>query len=166
MITPITTSYITFMPVFRSKSSGIERLTKENFREVYPLYQKYRQSAGVKSSIKEIGDYLTAESRRCEDEIFISKKDNKPIGFLQCGKEYSTLRPDFRYRIKAMFVDAAFRGKGIAKKLIQAMQDFAGEKEVVVKAKRANKNSPEVYRSTDFHEDSEYFHFVYKKSKL
>lgn len=165
MINPILNSYTICMPVFKSKSANIERLSKENFREVYPLYQKYRQSAGVTASIKEIGDYLTAESRRCEDEIFISKKDNQAIGFLQCGKEFSTLRPDFRYRIKAMFVDTAFRGKGIAKKLIQAMQDFAGEKEIVVKAKRSNKNSPEVYRNTNFHEDSEYFHFVYKKTK-
>lgn len=165
MINPIfTTNYNLY--TFRGKNSitpVVEQLSRDNFNEVYPLYVKYRASAGVKSSIEEVKEYLLAESQRNEDEIFITKKDNKPVGFLHFGKEYSTLRPDFRYRIKALFVDTASRGFGFAKELIDAMKNFAGSKEIVVKARKTNQNSPLVYRNSEFQEDSEYTHFVYKK---
>lgn len=165
MINPIFTNNCNIY-TFRGRNSAapiIRKLSRDNFDEIYPLYVKYRESAGVKSSIEEVKEYLLAESQRNEDEIFITQKNGEPAGFLHFGKEYSTLRPDFRYRIKALFVDTAYRGLGLAKSLLETMKQFAGSKEIVVKARKSNQNSPRVYRNSEFQEDSEYIHFIYKK---
>lgn len=149
--------------VFESTTPVVTKLTRANFKEIYSLYLKYRESANVKSSIQEVKKFLNDENRRTEDEIFAAKIGEKPVGFLHFGKEYSTLSGNIRYRMKALFVDEDYQGKGIAKKLVKAMQDFAGDKEVIVKARRSNEHSPYLYPRTGFHEDDKFIHFVYKK---
>lgn len=149
--------------VFESTIPKVTKLSKENFNQVHELYLKYRESANIKSSIADVKKFLEDENRRTEDEIFTAKIGKKPVGFLHFGKEYSTLSGNIRYRMKAMFVDEEYRGKGIAKKLVKAMQDFAGDKEVIVKARRSNEHSPFLYPKTGFKEDEFYIHFVYKK---
>jgi len=149
--------------VFESTRPVITKLSRKNFKQVYELYLKYRESANVQSAISEVKKYLLEESKRTEDEIFIANVDGKPAGFLHFGKEFSTLSGNIRYRMKALFVDDKFREKGIAKELIKSLQNFAGDKEIVVKARRSNEHSPFLYPKTGFHEDENYIHFVYKK---
>lgn len=150
--------------VFESTIPVVTKLSKKEFKQIYPLYLKYRESANVKSSISEVKKFLTAESKRTDDEIFIAKVAGQPAAFLHFGKEYSTLSGNIRYRLKALFVDEAYRGKGVAKALLNSMQDFAGDKEIVVKARRTNEHSPFLYPRIGFHEDENYIHFVYKKN--
>ncbi len=149
--------------IFQSTTPVITKLTKSNFKEIYDLYLKYRESANVKSSIKDVKKFLNDEHRRTEDEIFVAKINDKPVGFLHFGKQFSTLSGNIRYVIKAIFVNEEHQGKGIAKKLIKSIQDFAGNTEIIVKARRSNEHSPFLYPKTGFKEDEQYIHFVYKK---
>lgn len=149
--------------VFESTTPVITKLTKSNFKEIYELYLKYREGANFKSSIQDVKKFLNDEHKRTDDEIFMAKINNKPIGFLHFGKQFSTLSGNMRYRIKSMFVEQEYRGKGIAKKLVKTMQDFAGDKEVIVKTMRSNEHSPFLYRNTGFKEDDYFVHFAYKK---
>ena len=149
---------------FESTIPVVSRVSPKELKQIYPLYVKYRASAGVNSSIKEVSKYLSAETKRGEDAIFAAKIADKPVAFLQLGKEYSTLRNDFRYRIKALFVDDEYRGKGVAKALVNHIKNYADDKEIIVKARRTNEHSPFLYQNTEFKEDEKYIHFVYKKN--
>lgn len=148
--------------IFQSTIPTITKLSKKEFKQIYPLYLKYRESANVTSTIAEVRKFLSEENKRTGDEILSANIGGKAVGFLHFGKEYSTLSGNIRYRMKAMFVDESQRGKGIAKKLITAMQELAGDKEVIVKARRTNEISPHIYPKTGFHEDEDYIHFVYR----
>jgi len=149
--------------MIESASLSVRRLSRENFNEVYDIYLKYRESANVKSTVDAVKKYLLEENRRTDDEFFLAQNGETPAGFVQFGKEFSTLSGNIRYRIKALFVDENFRKSGVARQLIKALQNFVGDKELVVKARRNNKISPVLYQKTDFHEDDEFFHFVFQK---
>ena len=151
--------------VFEKSTPVITKLSKKDFKEIYGLYVKYRESANVKSTVDEVKKFLTLKNTRTGDEFFTEKVQDKNIGFLHFGKEYSTLSGDYRYRIKAMYIEEEYRGKGIAKKLITAMKNFANDKEIIVKARRTNEHSPYLYSKSNFNEDGEYIHYVYRKSK-
>lgn len=149
--------------VFVSTIPKINKLTKNKVDEICPAYLKYRESAGVKSSVAEVKKYLQIELKKGDDGIIVAKLKDKPVAFLHYGVERSTLRPAERIRLKALFVEEEYRGKGISKQLIQRLQEEAGEREVVVKARRSNEVSPHVYLNSGFVEDEEYYHLVYKK---
>lgn len=148
--------------VFQSTIPTITKLSRKEFKQIYPIYLRYRESANATSTIAEVKKYLLEENKRTEDEIFTAAVAGKPVGFLHFGKEFSTLSGNIRYRMKALFVDEEYRGKGIAKRLVEAMQEFAADKEVVVKAKKSNEVSPFLYPKTGFQEDPDFIHFVYR----
>lgn len=148
--------------VFQSTIPKITKLSGKDFDQIYPIYLRYRESANITSSIAEVKKYLLEENKHAGDEIFTASLSGKPIGFLHFGKEHSTLSGNVRYKIRALFVDEEYRGKGIAKSLVKAIQDFAGDKEVVVKARKTNKVSPFLYPKIGFQEDPDFIHFVYK----
>lgn len=62
-----------------------------------------------------------------------------------------------------MFVDEEYRGKGISKQMLQQVQEEANGREIVVKVRRSNSVSPNLYLNNGFVEDDEYYHLVYKK---
>ena len=62
-----------------------------------------------------------------------------------------------------MFVDEEFRGKVVSKNLLGFVQEEAGDKEIVVKVRRSNDVSPNLYLNNGFIEDEEFIHLVYKK---
>lgn len=149
--------------VFVSTIPKVSKITKNKIGEIVPIYLRYRESANVTSSVSEVKKYLQKEFKKGDDSIVYAKQGEKVVGFLHYGVERSTLRPAERIRLKAMFVDEEFRGKGVSKQLLQFVQEEAGEKEIIVKARRSNEVSPYLYLNNGFHEDEEYFHLVYKK---
>ncbi len=158
------------MPVFASRKDvfvstipKVTKLTKNKIAEICPIYLRYRESADVKSSIAEVQKYLQTEFKKGDDSIIVARVADKPVGFLHYGVERSTLRDAERIRLKAMFVDEDYRGKGVSKQLLQMVQEETGEREIVVKARRSNDVSPFLYLNNGFKEDEEYFHLVYRK---
>lgn len=149
--------------VFVSTIPKLTKVTKNKLGEVAPIYLRYRESANVTSSIPEVKRYLQTEFKKGDDSIVCAKQGEKVIGFLHYGIERSTLRPAERIRLKAMFVEDEFRGKGISKQLLQFVQEEAGDKEIIVKARCTNEVSPYLYLNNGFTEDEEYIHLVYKK---
>lgn len=145
-------------------SAKIIHLAPKDFKNIYDLYVKYRESANVKSSINDVKNFLAEQAQRTDDRIYAVKIGDKYVGILHYGKEFSTLSNSYRIKIKAMFVEAGYRGNGLAKKMVgQLKQDFSN-KEIVVKARRSNEHSPFLYRTCGFEEDKEYCHFVMKRN--
>lgn len=151
---------------FVSTIPKVSTLAEKNLAEIFPIYLRYRESANVVSSIKEVKEYLETEFKKGDDSIVVAKVLEKPVGFLHYCVERSTLRPAERIKLKAMFVDDEFRGKGISKQLLKLVQEEANEREIVVKARRSNEVSPGLYLNNGFKEDDEYFHLVYKKESI
>ncbi len=150
--------------VFVKSTPVISKLSNKNLKEIYPIYLRYRNSANVASSIKEVKDYLNLECRKNGDNIIVAKHNDVPVGFLHYGKELSTLRVGERFRLKAMYVDKEFRRQGIAKKLVEELKKEANDRELIVKARISNQASPNLYLDSGFKVDDEYVHLVYKKN--
>ena len=151
--------------IFVSTIPKISKVTKSKLSEIAPIYLRYRESANVTSSISEVKRYLQTEFKKGDDNIICARQGEKVIGFLHYGVERSTLRSGERIRLKAMFVDEGSRDKGVAKQLLEFVQGEAGDKEIIVKARRSNEVSPYLYLNNGFSEDEEYIHLVYKNKK-
>lgn len=147
---------------FVKSTPDISKISNKNLKEIYPIYLRYRNSANVTSSIKEVKNYLDLECRKNGDNIIVARYNNEPVGFLHYGKELSTLRVGERLRLKAMYVDKEFRRQGIAKKLVEELKKEAKDRELVVKARLSNHASPNLYLDSGFKVDDEYVHLVYQ----
>lgn len=150
--------------VFVSTIPKITKASQSKIEEVCPIYLRYRRSANVNSSLDEVKKYLQTEFKKGDDEIVMAQIAGAAVGFLHYGIERSTLRPAERIRIKAMYVDEDHRGKGLAKQLLKKLQEEAGEREIVVKARRTNNISPNLYLNNGFEEDEKYYHLVYRET--
>ena len=140
--------------------NSITKISDGNFQTIYELYIKYRNSAGIQSSLSEISKYLASELKKYGDEFFVKQINGTAVGFMQFITEQSTLSGT-RYRIKAMYIDDKYQGNGFAKQLIQALKNHTEKSDIIVKTKRTNKISPSLYLSNGFIEDDEFIHFVY-----
>jgi len=137
-------------------------ITKKEIKTITPLYMQYRQSANLYPTVQEIKKYLNTERTRGDDYFIIAHESNRPVGFLHYTIERSTLRPAQRIRIKAVFVSKKYREQGIAKQLLKELKKCAGAREIVVKARRSNNKSCNMYNSDGFTEDMEYIHLTYR----
>lgn len=140
-------------------------ISKRKIKQICQIYIRYRQSANVESTVNDVKKYLKSEFAGDKDYIIAATNGSHIIGFLHYEKEYSTLRPAYRLVLKAMFVDVEYRKRGIAKKLIQHVQNTAGNCEIRVKARMSNPASPQLYKTNGFCEDTEYVHLVYTSNK-
>ena len=59
--------------IFQSTIPTITKLSKKEFKQIYPLYLKYRESANVTSTIAEVRKFLSEENKRTGDEILSGK---------------------------------------------------------------------------------------------
>jgi len=138
-------------------------LSRKIIKDICPLYMQYRQSAGLHPTMQEIIKYLNTERSKGDDHFIVANASHRPVGFLHYTIERSTLRPAHRIRIKAVFVTEEYQGQGIAKQLLKELQQCAAPCEIVVKARRSNKKSCNLYTGAGFAEDTEYMHMTYQE---
>ena len=67
-------------------------------------------------------------SKRTDTTVILAFDDDKPAGLINCIEGFSTFMCKPLINIHDVYVDAKYRGKGLAKQLLQAAEDLAIEK--------------------------------------
>ncbi len=82
---------------------------------------------------EELSDFtkenLASEIRKRSDTtVILAFDDDKPAGLINCIEGFSTFMCKPLMNIHDVYVDVHYRGKGLAKQLLQAAEDLAIEK--------------------------------------
>ncbi|PJJ84782.1 GNAT family N-acetyltransferase [Mucilaginibacter auburnensis] len=146
----------------------VKRITANEADLVAELFDKYRIFYKQESEMALAESFINDRLSNNESVIYVALWDNKPVGFTQLYPKYSSMRAVKNWILNDLYVDEAYRNKGIASKLIQAAMDFAKAnkaKFVQLETQTDNFNAQRLYESVGFIQqqpDTEFM--VYRKA--
>ncbi len=94
---------------------------------VIELFDKYRVFYKQASDISLAQKFIRSRLENNESVIFIAFTEKIPVGFTQLYPCYSSVRVLKNWILNDLYVDAAYRQKGIGEALIRAAMRFAKE---------------------------------------
>lgn len=92
---------------------------------VFELFDKYRVFYKQSSDLALAESFITDRLNNNESVIYVALINDKPVGFTQLYPKYSSMRAVKNWILNDLYVEEAYRKKGIAGQLIQAAMDFA-----------------------------------------
>jgi ribosomal protein S18 acetylase RimI-like enzyme len=100
----------------------IRRATEEDFPAAFELVKEYFEAVDVwvRDTESEFRDYLAGADRG----IWLALVWQKPIG---CIVLHPLANPPRSGEVKRLYVKPAYRGQGLAKRLLQAVEEFAAK---------------------------------------
>jgi len=105
----------------------INRIYDDTLQQVIPLFDAYRVFYGQPSDLRRSGRFLRARVGSGESVLFAAVLENgqAPAGFTHLYPIYSSVRTVKNWLLNDLFVDQAFRRRGIGEALIRRAMDFA-----------------------------------------
>ena len=107
----------------------IIRIDRTQGNMVFELFDKYRVFYKQQSDIGLARNFIQTRLDNNESVIFVALADDmkKPVGFTQLYPKYSSVRAIRNWILNDLYVEEAYRKKGIGEKLIQTAMKFAND---------------------------------------
>lgn len=105
---------------------SIRQAVLPDLDKLLPLFDAYRQFYGKDSDPAAARSFLLNRFDHGESVLFIAEKDGVTAGFVQLYPCFSSVSLARTFILNDLFVDAAYRRQGVAKRLIDAASDYAG----------------------------------------
>ena len=128
------------------------------------LFDAYRQFHKQASDLAGARAFLGARFNHGESVLFIAHDGPAPVGFAQLYPSFSSVSLSRAFVLNDLYVDASGRGKGVASKLLAALEAYAwsfGFARVTLNVARDNLSAQELYRSRGWTQD-EQFHMFHR----
>lgn len=105
----------------------VRRATLDDLESLLPLVRGYRTF--YEQAADDAGEraFIARHLREGSSAIFIAECDGRAAGFVQLFTTWSTVRLAPVFVLEDLFVDVAFRDRGIAAGLIEAARELARE---------------------------------------
>lgn len=132
---------------------NIIQATEEHVPMVAKLFDLYRQFYEQAPDYAKAESYIRDRISRSESTIFLALENGEPAGFVQLYPSFCSVEA---YKIQILYdlyVDKAFRGKGIAEALMNKASEFArdsGAKRVDLNTGVDNKPGQTLYEKLDY----------------
>jgi len=103
----------------------IRRATPNDLSQLSQLFDAYRIFYRKPSDITGASEFLKERMKENDSVIFIDDENGTLTGFTQLYPQFSSTRMQRSWLLNDLYVQPAFRGKGISKKLIEAAKQLA-----------------------------------------
>jgi GNAT superfamily N-acetyltransferase len=136
--------------------------------ELAKLFDKYREFQGQKSDLAAAQRFLQARFDHGESVVFVAHEDVVPVGFAQLYPSYSSVSLERVFLLNDLFVHESGRRKGLASKLLAAVETYAwalGAVRVTLNVARTNEPGQALYEARGWSQDSEFFMYHRRQSK-
>ena len=90
-----------------------------------PLFDRYRQFQGRDSDVAAAREFLRARFDHGESVVFLARDDDRALGFAQLYPSFSSVSLTRVLLLNDLFVDEAGRRRGIASRLLGAVEAHA-----------------------------------------
>ena len=132
----------------------------ETIAELFDAYRIfYRQSTDLSAA----RTFLQERFRRRDSVIFIGYRDGEPAGFTQLYASLSSVSMAPIWILNDLFVNAAARGHGVGRHLMDRAREFArasGAIRIELTTERDNTTAQALYRAAGYARDDVFYKFI------
>jgi ribosomal protein S18 acetylase RimI-like enzyme len=135
----------------------------EHLQEVSKLFDQYRVFYKQSSDIEAARAFLQERFQKHDSIIFVAHDNGLIIGFTQLYPSFSSVSMKRVWILNDLFVEEAFRKKGVAKSLIGAAANFAretGSVRIVLSTQISNIAAQSLYESLRYIKDKDFCHYA------
>nr|WP_128660974.1 GNAT family N-acetyltransferase [Paenibacillus sp. 598K] len=152
---------ITVSEVYRVRQAG-----QADIAAVAPLFDRYRMFYGQTSDLAGAVDFLRERTARGESVILVAEMEGEtqPMGFTQLYPIFSSISMRHAWILNDLFVDEAYRQRGVARNLMEAAKVYAeqsGAKGLELATARDNLSAQRLYEALGYERDDAFFHYAY-----
>lgn len=135
----------------------------EHLEEVSKLFDQYRVFYKSSSDLEAARKFLQERFQKSDSIIFVVSNDGRMVGFTQLYPSFSSVLMKRVWILNDLFVEQAYRKKGVAKLLLSAAEGFARETEairIILATQISNTTAQALYDSLGYCKDEEFDHYV------
>lgn len=148
-----------------SLSSSINKISVRqavfsDLESLAELFDHYRQFQGQASDLPAAQAFLAAKFDHGESVVFIAHASSAAVGFAQLYPSYSSVSLTRVFNVNDLFVDEAVRRKGVASKILGAVESYAwshGAARVTLNVARDNPSGRALYEKQGWQQDTKFF---------
>lgn len=136
----------------------------EDLESLAPLFDAYRVFYKQDSDLELAKHFLSNRLLKSESVIFLAKDDDRPVGFTQLYKTFSSVSAQHSWILNDLYVRDDVRGKGIGEKLLKRAQKFALDDDAKGLALETGSDNPaqKLYEKLGWEKETEYLHYFWK----
>jgi GNAT superfamily N-acetyltransferase len=143
-------------------SITVRQAVLSDLEELAVLFNKYREFQGQAGDLPAAQDFLRARFNHGESVIFVAHRVSEPAGFAQLYPSYSSVSLARVFVLNDLFVHESGRRKGVASKLLEAVEDYAwslGAVRVTLNVARNNEHGQALYEALGWRRDRQFHMF-------
>ena len=132
--------------------------------ELVVLFDRYREFQGQAGDLPAARGFLQARFDHGDSVIFIARETQVSIGFAQLYPSYSSVSLARVFVLNDLFVQESARRKGVASRLLAAVEAYAwslGAARVTLNVAKNNKHGQALYEAKGWRQD-EQFHMYHR----
>lgn len=140
------------MDVFQAQPQDVDK--------ILPLFVSYREFYSMESNIITAKNYLLNRIKLNESIVFYAMDDNEVLGFTQLYPSFCSIELKRVWLLHDIFVATEHRSKGVAKRLIQRVEQLAKETNsafITLNTGVTNIKAQSVYESNGFIRDRDFY---------
>lgn len=143
------------MEVFQASSEHLEEVSK--------LFDQYRVFYNSSSDYEAAREFLKERLEKGDSTIFAASVGGRLVGFTQLYPSFSSVAMKRVWILNDLFINEDYRGKGVAKSLMSAAENFARETgcvRIVLATQISNVAAQSLYESRGYTKDEEFYHYA------
>jgi ribosomal protein S18 acetylase RimI-like enzyme len=141
-------------------SIAVRQAVLTDLEELAQLFDQYRQFQGQASDLTAARDFLRARFDHGESVIFMAHEGEQPVGFAQLYPSFSSVALARVFVLNDLFVHESGRRKGVASKLLAAIEAYAtaqGAVRITLVVAKPNTAAQALYEATGWQQDEHFF---------
>lgn len=141
-------------------SIAVRQAVLSDLDAISDLFNQYRQFQGQASDPAAARAFLRARFDHGESAVFMAHEAGMPIGFAQLYPSFSSVSLERVFVLNDLFVQESGRRKGVASRLLAAVEDFAwslGAVRITLNVARDNIAGQTLYQAQGWRQDDHFF---------
>lgn len=145
----------------------VKKATQSDLEHIVPLFDAYRVFYGQSSDLEAARSFLKERFINKDNVVFLAFEDERPIGFTQLYKTFSSVSMQPLYILNDLFVLPEHRKNGVGEALLEQAKvhcQEVGFKGLALET-AADNPAQKLYERLDWQKDTAFFHYFWKNPK-
>lgn len=141
-------------------NSTVRQAVLSDLDELAVLFNQYREFQGKAPDLPGAHDFLQARFNLGESVVFIAHEGQTPVGFAQLYPSFSSVSLARVFILNDLFVQQSARRKGVASRLLAAVESHAwsfGAARVTLNVDKNNKQGQALYEAEGWSQDEQFY---------
>lgn len=142
----------------------ITRAQIQDLGSLTSLFDAYRVFYNQDSNMEVAKKFLSIRLSKADSVIFLAKEKDKPIGFTQLYKTFSSVSVQHSWILNDLYVLPELRGQGVGEKLLRRAQEFAVDNGAKGLSLETGNDNPaqKLYEKLGWEKDTDHLHYFWK----